>query len=114
MHDADILPTKVKHVSAVVGGSDPSSGIPEDEPLDHTDQFKCLTKSSFITVLAKGTSVLRDIQQCLRACSSSGIVWVETMASPPAAGDVAIPSRIGLFECPVFCAACCADTQTEL
>ena len=40
--------------------------------------------------------------QYLRACSSSGIVlWVETMASLPAAGGVAVPSRIGLFECPV-------------
>ena len=42
------------------------------------------------------------------------VVWVETMASPPAAGGVAIPSRIGIFECPVSRVACCADTQTVL
>ena len=41
------------------------------------------------------------VQQHLRASSSSGIVWVKTMASPHAAGGVAIPSPIGLFECPV-------------
>ena len=40
-------------------------------------------------------SLLRIIQQDLRACSSFGIVWVETMASPPAAADGAISSRIG-------------------
>ena len=33
------------------------------------------------------------------------VVWVETMASPPAAGGGAIPSRIGRFECPVLLAA---------
>ena len=44
-------------------------------------------------------------QQYLRACSSSGIAWVKTMASPPAAGDVAIPPRTALFECPVLLGA---------
>ena len=29
----------------------------------------------------------------------SNIIWVETMASTPAAGGVAVPSRIGLFGC---------------
>ena len=32
MGDAEILPTKVEQVSAVAGGSDPSSVVPDDEP----------------------------------------------------------------------------------
>ena len=44
------------------------------------------------------------IQQHIRACSS-GIVWVETVASSPAAGGGAIPTRTGRFECPVLLAA---------
>ena len=52
-----------------------------------------------------GVPVPGIIQQYLCACSSSGIVWVETMASPPAASGGAIPSRIGQFECRVLLVA---------
>ena len=42
-------------------------------------------------------SLFRIIQQYLCACSSSGIVWVETMASPPAAGGVRPPILFTVF-----------------
>ena len=32
------------------------------------------------------------------------LVWVKTIASPPAAGGGVIPSRIGMFEYPVLLA----------
>lgn len=40
-----------------------------------------------------------SLHQHLSTCSSPGIVPVGTMASPPAAGGGAIPSRIEEFEC---------------
>ena len=45
-----------------------------------------------------GCAWYAEVQQYLCAGSSSGILWVETMASLPAAGGGAIPSRIGRLE----------------
>ena len=47
------------------------------------------------------------VHQFLRPFYSSGIVWAEPMASPTAAGGVAIPWRTGPFECAVPWVLCC-------
>ena len=43
------------------------------------------------TLLGLFLSLFRIIQQHFCACSSSGIMWIETMASPPAAGAATPP-----------------------
>ena len=62
LDDAHILPTKVEQVSAIVGGSDPSFAVPDEEPPQTIlTSLNPSQRAAFLRLWKKVPAYLREI-----------------------------------------------------